>query len=217
MNISVPCVNAGGIRLFFLPDLILLLQDGRFGSVPYDDFRVQQSSTRFIEDGYVASDAAEVGRTWRYVNKSGGPDRRFSNNAQLPILQYGVLVLASAKGLNIHLQTSSVQQTIAFANCWRTYIDGSSDTTGQQSPPRDRAPLPALGAKERARKILGVGDHATESEVSVEYRRLAQMYHPDKVAGLAPEFQLLADTRMKEINAAYEILVPRPQSEPVSD
>ena len=32
------------------------------------------------------------------------------------------------------------------------------------------------------------------------------MYHPDKVAGLAPEFQALADTRMKEINAAYALL-----------
>jgi hypothetical protein len=26
------------------------------------------------------------------------------------------------------------------------------------------------------------------------------MYHPDKVAGLAPEFQALADTRMTEIS-----------------
>jgi DnaJ-class molecular chaperone len=35
------------------------------------------------------------------------------------------------------------------------------------------------------------------------------MYHPDKVAGMAPEFQALADTKMKEINAAYEVLAPR--------
>jgi DnaJ-class molecular chaperone len=55
-----------------------------------------------------------------------------------------------------------------------------------------------------------VNDTATESEISAAYRRLAQMYHPDKVVGLAPEFQVLADTR--EINAAYGILVPRPQS-----
>jgi curved DNA-binding protein CbpA len=35
------------------------------------------------------------------------------------------------------------------------------------------------------------------------------MYHPDKVAGLAPEFQVLAEKRMKEINAAYELLKER--------
>lgn len=208
-NVAVPCVNTGGIRLFFLPDLILLLQDRRFGGVSYDDFRVQQSSTRFIEDGYVAADATVVGRTWRYVNKGGGPDRRFSNNAQLPILQYGVLVLASSKGLNIHLQTSGLEQSSAFVNCWRTLADRTSGTAVQQSSPCDRAVPPASGVGDRARKVLGVSDHATESEISAAYRRLAQMYHPDKVAGMAPEFQALADTKMKEINAAYEVLAPR--------
>jgi preprotein translocase subunit Sec63 len=36
---------------------------------------------------------------------------------------------------------------------------------------------------------------------------MAQMYHPDKVAGLAPEFRELAERRMKEINTAYAKLV----------
>ncbi len=35
---------------------------------------------------------------------------------------------------------------------------------------------------------------------------MAQMYHPDKVAGLAPEYQDIAEKRMKIINAAYELL-----------
>jgi DnaJ-class molecular chaperone len=40
--------------------------------------------------------------------------------------------------------------------------------------------------------------------ISEAYRSLAQMYHPDKVAGLAPEFHEVAERRMKEINAAYQ-------------
>ena len=35
------------------------------------------------------------------------------------------------------------------------------------------------------------------------YKKLAQMYHPDKVAGLAPEYYEIAETKMKDINAAY--------------
>lgn len=38
------------------------------------------------------------------------------------------------------------------------------------------------------------------------YRQMAKMYHPDRVANLAPEFIELAEERMKEINAAYEVL-----------
>jgi preprotein translocase subunit Sec63 len=35
---------------------------------------------------------------------------------------------------------------------------------------------------------------------------LAQQYHPDKVAALAPEIRELAEKRMKAINAAYQLL-----------
>jgi preprotein translocase subunit Sec63 len=32
---------------------------------------------------------------------------------------------------------------------------------------------------------------------------MASLYHPDKVAHLAPEFREMADRKMKEINIAY--------------
>jgi preprotein translocase subunit Sec63 len=32
---------------------------------------------------------------------------------------------------------------------------------------------------------------------------MASLYHPDKVAHLAPEFREMADRKMKEINTAY--------------
>jgi preprotein translocase subunit Sec63 len=35
------------------------------------------------------------------------------------------------------------------------------------------------------------------------------MYHPDKVASLAPEYREIAERRMKEINAAFQELTKR--------
>jgi curved DNA-binding protein CbpA len=35
---------------------------------------------------------------------------------------------------------------------------------------------------------------------------MAKMYHPDRLANLAPEFIELAEERMKEINLAYDTL-----------
>lgn len=52
--------------------------------------------------------------------------------------------------------------------------------------------------------VLHVPRTATDSEITRAYRNLVQMYHPDKVEGLAPEYREIADTRMKAINAAYE-------------
>jgi hypothetical protein len=200
----VPSVALGRATLYFMPDLILYW-DRRFGAISYDDFQVQQSSTRFIEDGFVPADATHVGTTWRYVRRDGGPDRRFNNNAQLPILQYGTLAFQSSRGLNIYLQTSTVEASAAFANCWRELYSRKSRVEGQQTTTDNRG-NDASGPEAQARKVLGVSDSATSDEISTAYRRLAQMYHPDKVAGLAPEFQMLADQRMKEINIAYESL-----------
>lgn len=49
-------------------------------------------------------------------------------------------------------------------------------------------------------KILGVGRYASDEEIKAAYRKLAFEYHPDR--GLAD-----SDARMKEINAAHEVLV----------
>jgi DnaJ-class molecular chaperone len=54
--------------------------------------------------------------------------------------------------------------------------------------------------------------NASPAEIAAAYRNLARLYHPDKVAGLAPEFQALAEKRMKEINGAYESLKRRTDS-----
>jgi hypothetical protein len=58
-------------------------------------------------------------------------------------------------------------------------------------------------------EVLGVREDAVPAEVAAAYHELAQLYHPDKVASLAPEFQELAELRMKEINAAYRALRDR--------
>jgi DNA segregation ATPase FtsK/SpoIIIE-like protein len=57
------------------------------------------------------------------------------------------------------------------------------------------------------RDILNVAPNASEKEITEAYRKMAKMYHPDKVAHLAPEFRELAEHRMKEINQAYQSLL----------
>jgi hypothetical protein len=79
----------------------------RLASVPYEQLRVHYKPGPFVEDGFAAPDAEFIETTWRYVNKSGGPDRRFRDNRQLPVFRYGEIHLASPLGVRIVLQTSS--------------------------------------------------------------------------------------------------------------
>lgn len=56
-------------------------------------------------------------------------------------------------------------------------------------------------------EILDLPPNADTDNIKLAYRRMAKVYHPDKVASLAPEFRELAELRMKEINAAYNELL----------
>jgi hypothetical protein len=193
--------------LYFLPDTILYRDHRGFGAVAYSDFQVRPSVTRFIESDTVPEDALIVDYTWRYVNKDGGPDRRFNNNRRFPILQLGVLTLGSSSGLNIHLNTSNPAASSTFADHWhsRSPSRPGAKTGRQRTSNRD----PSLKPPDRyaaARRVLEIEEHASSEEVAEAYHRLARMYHPDRVAGLAPDIQELAERKMREINAAYETL-----------
>jgi hypothetical protein len=94
--------------LDFLPDRLLVFEPGAVGAISYAHLRIDASRTQFIEELAVPGDAQIVGNTWKYVNRSGGPDRRFKNNRQLPIALYEEISFESPSGLRELLQFSRV-------------------------------------------------------------------------------------------------------------
>ena len=85
--------------MYFLPDRILVWDTNGVGAVGFEQFRVDSGDQRFIEDGGVPSDTKVVDKTWRYANKKGGPDRRYSDNREIPIVLYEAITLTSDSGL----------------------------------------------------------------------------------------------------------------------
>jgi hypothetical protein len=113
-NISIPSIPVGKQTLFFFPDRMLVFENDKVGAVSYADLEIGIESVRFVEDGAVPRDAQIVDHTWRYVNKSGGPDRRFNNNRQIPICQYEDMNLISATGLNERVEFSKTGNVYQF-------------------------------------------------------------------------------------------------------
>jgi hypothetical protein len=106
-NSKFPALRLGKDEIYLLPDAALIIVQGSVAAVHYQDLEVSHSKTRFIEEDNVPSDSPIVGQTWRYVNKKGGPDRRFNFNRELPICVYGEMSFRSEGGLNCKIHCSN--------------------------------------------------------------------------------------------------------------
>lgn len=98
---------------FFMPDHILVYDGAEIGGLSYGNLNLATNKevTQVRGEATCTSDAKVVGTTYRFVNNDGSPDRRFNNNIEIPLIEYGVLDF-SGQGLNLTLFVSD--QTRAF-------------------------------------------------------------------------------------------------------
>lgn len=97
---------------------------------------------------------------------------------------------------------------IALVYWWKT----SAKEAKQMPPKRPRPEASKKMTRARAFTILQVSEMATPVEIKRAYQDLVAQYHPDRVAGAAPELQQLAERRTKELNLAYATLKDRSTS-----
>ena len=101
------------------PGFLLLYRNPQnFGLVALEDVDVRYSDTRFIEEEGVPPDTRVIGETWKYVNKNGSPDRRFSYNPRIPVVNYGTIRLMSRAGLNEEFMFSNAGAGAEFAQAF---------------------------------------------------------------------------------------------------
>lgn len=115
-NLTPPALHVGRQVMYFMPDVVLVQDGGRVGAVNYAQLNVRWEDSRFIETEQVPGDAKVVDHTWKHPNKSGGPDRRFKDNRQIPICLYEAIHFTSSSGLNELVQVSKTGVTDGFAD-----------------------------------------------------------------------------------------------------
>lgn len=109
-NIDIIAIVFGKQTLYFFPDKIFIYEGKNVGAISYSELEIDIGTTQFIETDGVPNDSKVVGSTWQYVNKSGGPDRRFKDNRQLPICLYETASFLSGTGLHKKLILSKTGQ-----------------------------------------------------------------------------------------------------------
>jgi len=116
--------NKNGGDLYIYPAFVIITTDQKdFALVDIKDFEMTFSQQRFLEEEKIPSDTQIVDRTWAKVNKNGTPDKRFSNNYEIPIVQYGQLNIRSRTGLNEVYTISNYGHAREFVAAFMDYQD----------------------------------------------------------------------------------------------
>lgn len=113
--------NANGGDLNFFPQFIFIENNNDFALVDILDIDVHYTLVSFIESGDVPSDTEVVDHTWAKANKNGDRDKRFADNYQIPVVEYGELHFKSKSGINEVYMFSNPEPVIAFKKMFDEY------------------------------------------------------------------------------------------------
>ena len=97
--------------------------DNEFAVISYQNISVLQKVVSFSETKNLPSDAVIEGYTYKYVNKNGSPDKRYSYNPQITITLYYQLSLSSTTGLNESYLISNAKIGEKFAKLLAEYVE----------------------------------------------------------------------------------------------
>jgi hypothetical protein len=114
--------NANGADLYIYPSFAVMYSSKNdFAIIGLHELNFYHSSVRFVEEGGVPEDSKIIDRTWAKTNKNGSPDKRFKNNYQIPVVQYGEINLSTSTGLHEQYYFSNYEASEAFAKAFREY------------------------------------------------------------------------------------------------
>lgn len=203
-NIVVPTLRAGRNALHFLPDRLLVTDGKRYSDVAYTDVIATAIDSRFIESSSRPRDATQIDTTWQFVNVRGGPDRRYKNNRQFPVMVYNELSLTTAGGLNWLVQGSKKQGFAELARVLRSAPRSLEREHAESAPASAGEPPPSLMAPTGAfSKSSPYSEDSDSLEGADEVTPISAETLPPRVPRSADERDALLETRP----AAWEYLL----------
>ena len=85
------------------------------------ELEVDCEATRFIETDALPPDGKRVGEVWEKSNKDGSRDKRFAENRQFPVMEYGEITFKSASGIYEKYMFSDALVSERFFNALQAF------------------------------------------------------------------------------------------------
>jgi hypothetical protein len=190
--------SAGGREALLFPDRLLMWSNGRFIVTALQDMTIEASDGRFRWGTSVPRGAEVIEWTWQYVNKRGGPDLRFNDNARVAVLRVGYFTLGAPNGPTVEIMAGNTDAVDELRAAIHGYL--KEVVRCATSVERYEASV------ERALDTFRLGDIPTVDQLRTRFRALAKERHPDRVAQFGAAATAAAEEAFKELNAAHEAL-----------
>ena len=113
-NFSPLCISVDTRNLFFLPHILVVQNGNDVSARSYDAVHLHVSEWN-MQVQHVPAGSEFVGYVWKFMNKGGGPDRRFNNNFQIPVIRTWEVDFAIDSIGELHLAFSSRSAVHDFA------------------------------------------------------------------------------------------------------
>lgn len=128
-NIKCFCLSVKDKDFYFLPNKVLVYNKNKTIGLDFQELSFDFSETTFVEQSGAPSDSEVLGYTYRYVNKNGGPDRRYKDNPQYPECLYGTINIKNDNGLNLSILLSSKSKTMQAKQFYESLRSINTNTT----------------------------------------------------------------------------------------
>jgi hypothetical protein len=114
--------NKNGSNIYLYPGFTVMYDNkNSFGLIALSDLDISYETVGFLETEVVPNDTIITGETWAKVNKNGTPDKRFSGNYKIPIVEYAELKFTTKTGVNEVYVFSDVTKTETFYKTFNQY------------------------------------------------------------------------------------------------
>ena len=128
-NIKCNCLSIKDKEFYFLPNKVLVHSKNKTIGLNFQELSFEFNETTFVEQQGAPSDSEVVEYTYQYVNKKGGPDRRYKYNPQFPRCLYGTIDIKNDDGLNLSILLSSKSKTMQARQLYESLRSISIYTT----------------------------------------------------------------------------------------
>lgn len=118
-NIKPIVFQSKGQKIAIMPDRLLIFTGSKIGALAYNDLQIVVDAVGMVQQGACPSDSEIVAHVWGYANADGSPDKRYANNKQFPVANFGRITITSASGLNTQILFSKSSAADALYNALR--------------------------------------------------------------------------------------------------